>query len=81
MKTIPLTGDQLFRYLEDGYVAFEASELEPAFHERMFQAVCLTYGMARSAASVDAMPHIRVIADNVRPRIPEIERLLTTPTV
>lgn len=81
MNEKPLTDKQLIQYLEDGYVVFEAQELDQAFHERMFHAACLTYGMARGAASVDPAPHIRVIADNLRPRIPDVERLLASPSV
>ena len=47
----------------------------------MYQAACLTYGMAQGAASQGAAPHIKVIADNLRQRIPDVEALLRSPTI
>ncbi|MYD43806.1 MAG: hypothetical protein F4W90_07940 [Gammaproteobacteria bacterium] len=76
-----LSDHQLLHYLTAGYVVFEDAELGTSFHERMFQAACLTYGLARGAAAIDQAPHIRVIADNLRSRIPEVDHLLASPTV
>lgn len=81
MKRVPLDDDQVVRYLEDGYVVLNPTELDQAFHHRMYQAACLTYGMAQGAASQGAAPHIKVIADNLRQRIPDSEVLLRSPTV
>ena len=47
----------------------------------MFEAACVTYGMAQGAASQGAAPHIKVIADNLRQRIPDVESLLRSPTI
>ena len=76
-----LDDDQIVRYLEDGYVVLDPTELDDAFHHRMYQSACLTYGMAQGAASQGAAPHIKVIADNLRQRIPDAEALLRSPTI
>ena len=76
-----LNNQQIVQYLEDGYVVLNPTELDHAFHHRMFEAACLTYGMAQGAASQGAAPHIKVIADNLRQRIPDTEHLLRSPTI
>ena len=72
---------QLVAYLEEGFVVLHSSELDDAFHDRMYQAACQTYGLARGANSEGVPPHIAVIADNLRPRIPEVATLLETPSI
>ena len=72
---------ELGQYLEDGYVVLDPHELDDAFHDRMFHAACVTYGMGQGAASQGAPPHIRVIADNLRQRIPDVGVLLNNPTI
>ncbi|MCY4128474.1 MAG: HEAT repeat domain-containing protein [Gammaproteobacteria bacterium] len=81
MKSVRLNDQQIVHYLEDGYVVLDPTELDRAFHHRMYQAACLTYGMAQGAASQGAAPHIKVIADNLRQRIPDAELLLRSPTI
>ena len=81
MNLVRLNDQQIVQYLEDGYVVLNPTELDQAFHLRMYQAACLTYGMAQGAASQGVAPHIKVIADNLRPRIPETEVLLRSPTI
>lgn len=81
MKSVRLHDQQIVQYLEDGYVVLNPTELDQAFHHRMYQAACLTYGMAQGAASQGAAPHIKVIADNLRQRIPDAELLLRSPTI
>ena len=81
MNSVRLNDQQIFQYLEDGYVVLDPTELDQAFHHRMYQAACLTYGMAQGAASQGAAPHVKVIADNLRQRIPDAESLLRSPTI
>ena len=81
MKSVLLDDQQIVQYLEDGYVVLEPTELGSAFHHRMYQAACLTYGMAQGAATQGAAPHIKVIADNLRQRIPDAGELLHSPTI
>ena len=76
-----LDDQQIVQYLEDGYVVLDPTELDQAFHHQMYEAACLTYGMAQGAASQGAAPHIKVIADNLRQRIPGAEVLLRSPTI
>lgn len=81
MRPVSLNDQQILQYLEDGYVVLDPTELDQAFHHRMFEAACVTYGMAQGAASQGAPPHIKVIADNLRQRIPDVESLLRSPTI
>ncbi|MCY4094897.1 MAG: hypothetical protein OXG05_07190 [Gammaproteobacteria bacterium] len=81
IDSILLNNQQIVQYLEDGYVVLNPTELDQAFHQRMFEAACWTYGMAQGAASQGAAPHIKVIADNLRQRIPDAELLLRSPTI
>lgn len=81
MKSVRLNDQQIVHYLEDGYVVLDPKELDQAFHHRMYQAACVTYGMAQGAASQGVAPHIKVIADNLRQRIPDVESLLRSPTI
>ena len=80
-KPVLLNDQQVIQYLEDGYVILDPTELDQEFHHRMFEAACLTYGMAQGAASQGAAPHIKVIADNLRQRIPDAELLMRSPTI
>lgn len=81
MNPVLLNDQQIIQYLEDGYVVLDPTELDHAFHHRMFEAACLTYGMAQGAATQGAAPHLKVIADNLRQRIPDAESLLRSPTI
>lgn len=81
MNTQTLDDSQLLTYLEDGYVVLHPPELDDDFHDRMYRAACHTYGLARGAHSEGIMPHFGVIADNLRPRIPEVGTLLATPSI
>lgn len=81
MSAIPLDAAQLESYLEDGYVVLQPTELDDAYHDRMHRAAVLTYGLAGGANSAGVPPYIAVIADNLRPRIPEVATLLDSPTI
>ena len=81
MNPVLLNDEQILQYLQDGYIVLDPIDLDQAFHHRMFEAACVTYGMAQGAASQGAASHIKVIADNLRQRIPDVELLLRSPTI
>ena len=82
MKTAPdahsLDDEQLLRFLRDGYVVLRPGDLAPAFHAAMFQAACEVHDEAQAVGN---SVHLQVIGDNLRARIPLVERLLNSATV
>ena len=74
-----LGDDQLVRYLRDGFVVLQPEDLDADFHAAMFEAGCRVWDEARA---LDGEPvHLQVVGDNLRARIPLVERLLDSPTV
>ena len=67
------------RYLRDGFVVLEPGELDADFHAGMFDAACGVHDEARVVGG-DSV-HLQIIGDNLRARIPGVERLLASPTV
>ncbi len=70
---------QMSRFLRDGFVVLNAGELGAGLHEELFEAACATYDEARAIGG--GVNHLQVIGDNLRARIPALERLLGAPTV
>ena len=76
---LPLDGEQLGRYLRDGFVVLTPDDLDADFHAAMFEAGCQVWDEAR--ALPEQPVHLQVVGDNLRARIPQLERLLDSPTV
>ena len=74
-----LDDNQVARYLRDGFVVLEAGELDADFHAGMFDAACGVHDEARVVGG-DSV-NLQIIGDNLRARIPGVERLLASPTV
>ena len=75
---IPLGNEQLQRYLHDGFVALQPPDMDAECHAALFEAACQVHNEARA---VGGHVHLQVIGDNLRARIPILERLLDSPTV
>ena len=73
-----LDDEQLLRFLRDGYVVLRPDDLDARFHAAMFQAACAVHDEARAVG--DAV-HLQVIGDNLRARLPLVDRLLNSATV
>ena len=76
---LPLNGEQLGRYLRDGFVVLTPDDLDAGFHAAMFEAGSQVWDEAR--ALPEQPVHLQVVGDNLRARIPQLERLLYSPTV
>lgn len=74
-----LGDEQLLRYLRDGFVVLQPDDLDADFHTAMFDAGCRVWDEARALAGEPV--HLQVVGDNLRARIPLVERLLESPTV
>ena len=71
--------ERMSSYLRDGYVVLAPEELPASFHDEMFQAACAVHDDARAIGGDSN--HLQVIGDNLRARIPALERLLGCDTV
>ena len=71
--------ERMSSYLRDGYVVLAPDELPASFHDEMFQAACAVHDDARAIGGDSN--HLQVIGDNLRARIPALERLLGCDTV
>lgn len=78
-QPLKLADDQLVRYLRDGFVVLQAADLDADFHTAMFEAGCRVWDEARALAGEPV--HLQVVGDNLRARVPHVERLLDSPTV
>ena len=74
-----LGDEQLVRYLRDGFVVLCAEDLDADFHAAMFDAGCRVWDEARTLSGEPI--HLQVVGDNLRARVPLVERLLDSPTV
>lgn len=74
-----LDDDQMTRYLRDGFVVLSPDELGADFHAAMFDAACQVHDEARAVGG-DSV-HLQIIGDNLRARIPLLERFLASRTV
>lgn len=74
-----LTDEQMARFLTEGYVVLRPAELSGAYHERMFGAVSNLYDEGRRLGGETL--HLEHYGDNLLARIPELSRLLESPTV
>ena len=74
----PLTDAQLQRYLRDGFVVLQPDDLNADDHAALFDAACQVHDEARA---VGGQVHLQVIGDNLRARIPPLQRLLNSPAV
>ncbi|MDE0007850.1 MAG: phytanoyl-CoA dioxygenase family protein, partial [Gammaproteobacteria bacterium] len=71
--------ERMSSYLRDGYVVLAPDELPASFHEEMFEAACAVHDDARAIGGDSN--HLQVIGDNLRARIPALDRLLACDTV
>ena len=71
--------ERMSSYLRDGYVVLAPRELPASFHEEMFAAACAVHDDARAIGGDSN--HLQVIGDNLRARIPDLDRLLDCDTV
>ncbi|MDE0692154.1 MAG: phytanoyl-CoA dioxygenase family protein [Gammaproteobacteria bacterium] len=71
--------ERMSSYLRDGYVVLAPGELPASFHEEMFDAACAVHDDARAIGGDSN--HLQVIGDNLRARIPALDRLLDCDTV
>ena len=74
-----LDDNQMARFLRDGFVVLDPDGLGEEFHATMYDAACQVHDEARSVGGDST--HLQIIGDNLRARIPGLERLLTNPTV
>ena len=73
-----LSDQQLRRYLYDGFVVLQPDDMDDDCHASLFEAACQVHDEARS---VRGDVHLQVIGDNLRARIPRLERLLESHVV
>ena len=71
--------ERMSSYLRDGYVVLAPDELPASFHDEMFAAACAVHDDARAIGGDSN--HLQVIGDNLRARIPALDRLLECDTV
>ena len=74
-----LSEDQMRSFLRDGYVVLRLQDLDAACHAALFDAACQVHDEARAVGG-DSV-HLQVIGDNLRARIPLVERLLRSSAV
>lgn len=74
-----LDDNQMARFLRDGFVILDPDGLGDEFHATMYDAACRVHDEARAVGGDST--HLQIIGDNLRARIPGLERLLTDPTV
>lgn len=74
-----LDDNQMARFLRDGFVVLDPRGLGDEFHATMYDAACQVHDEARAVGGDST--HLQIIGDNLRARIPGLERLLTDPTV
>ena len=79
MGPMLLTDERYLRFLRDGYVVIAPESLDAAFHRRMWEEADALYEASDKLASTTA--HLEILGDNLRATVPEIDRLLTDPTV
>ena len=71
--------ERMSSYLRDGYVVLAPEELPESFHDEMFAAACAVHDDARAIGGDSN--HLQMIGDNLRARIPALDRLLGCDTV
>ena len=74
-----LDDNQMAHFLRDGFVVLEPDGLGDDFHAQMYDAACQVHDEARAVGGDST--HLQIIGDNLRARIPALQRLLTDPTV
>ena len=74
-----LDDNQMAHFLRDGFVVLQPDALGNDFHSEMYDAACQVHDEARAVGGDST--HLQVIGDNLRARIPGLERLLADPTV
>ena len=74
-----LDDEQIARFLYDGFVVLEPDELGADFNALMFDPACEVHDDAGRIGGDSG--RLQVIGDNLRARIPELQQLLSTPTV
>jgi len=74
-----LDDNQMAQFLRDGFVVLEPGELGDEFHATMYDAACQVHDEARAIGGDSN--HLQIIGDNLRARIPDLDRLLVDPSV
>ncbi|MCY3838612.1 MAG: phytanoyl-CoA dioxygenase family protein [Gammaproteobacteria bacterium] len=74
-----LDDKEMARFLRDGFVVLDPDGLGDDFHAGMYDAACRVHDEARAIGGDSN--HLQVIGDNLRARIPDLDRLLLDPTV
>ncbi|MDE0039183.1 MAG: phytanoyl-CoA dioxygenase family protein [Gammaproteobacteria bacterium] len=74
-----LDDNQMAHFLRDGFVVLDPDGLGDDFHAQMYDAACQIHDEARAIGGDST--HLQIIGDNLRARIPGLQRLLTDPTV
>ena len=74
-----LDDNQMAHFLRDGFVVLEPDGLGDDFHAAMYDAACQVHDEARAIGGDSN--HLQTIGDNLRARIPDLDRLLVDPTV
>ena len=70
---------QMVQFLRDGFVVLDPDGLGDEFHATMYDAACQVHDEARAIGGDSN--HLQIIGDNLRARIPDLDRLLVDPTV
>ncbi len=78
LEQLLLSDDQYLTYLRDGYVVIQP-EFDDAFHELLYQRAHRMYQQVGDALKPGI--HLEVVADNLRARAPELDRLFGDPVV
>ena len=73
-----LDDDAVARWLVDGYIEFDP-DVDDAVHEGLFEAAKGVHDEARAIGGDSN--HIQVTGDNLRARIPDVDRVLQAPRV
>lgn len=75
----PLHSEQLTTFLTDGWLEVRPESLTEADHRALYQAADRLHDLAEASGSPTA--HLEILGDNLRARLPLLDRLLTDPAV
>ncbi len=75
----PLAADRLLTFLVDGYLELTPRDMTANDHRTLYRRAADLYDLSRAVESPTA--HLDILGDNLRARVPEIDRVLTDPEI